>query len=347
MEVDSSTAQPSITQPAASSQLCTHSLNGQAERQAERQEWQDNGNIPPWPSEQKKIGARVDELCAKLAIKHVEQKDSGANAIYYYCIGSDSCCTNNSRSRALPHAKACHVCIISSHFTVRDFRYSFCLSTDHQTLQRKWPNEWKAVNDALIEMTTEQAVTGQAKAPAVREPSKQKATNQNAGRVKTSFAPPDSLEASSTATSESSSATVQSKLSQSWGESKLTAAHQTIINFNLLRFIVCCSIAFAVLDNGFFIDFVSALWVTTIFFIQRLENYHDVDVLDMLCLTGPTSSVRILLRKLLLLLARLQPTLPPLFILHSRLMDDPAKGMMKFTQCISLLCYSALSLLKG
>ena len=108
MEVDSpaSTAQPSITQPAASSQLCTHLLNGQAERQAERQERRDNGNIPPRLGEQKKIGARVDELCAKLVIERVEQKDSGANTTYYYCIGCDSRCANNSCSRALPHAKA-------------------------------------------------------------------------------------------------------------------------------------------------------------------------------------------------------------------------------------------------
>lgn len=113
MEVDSpaTTTQPSMTQPAASSQSFTQSLNGQAERQAERQERRCNGNVPPRLGEQKKTGARVDELCAKLAIERVEQKDSGANAIYYYCIGCDSRRANNSRSRALPHAKGCHVCI--------------------------------------------------------------------------------------------------------------------------------------------------------------------------------------------------------------------------------------------
>lgn len=118
------------------------------------------------------------------------------------------------------------------------------------------------MNDALVGMTTEQVVTGQAKAPVVREPSKRKATNQNVGRVEISFAPPVTSEVPSTATSGSSSATsvtVQSKLSQSWGENKLTAARQALIDFYLLRFVVCCSIAFAVLDNGFFIDFVSAL----------------------------------------------------------------------------------------
>jgi len=118
------------------------------------------------------------------------------------------------------------------------------------------------MTNALVEMTTKHVVTGQAKAPAVREPSKWKVTNQNAGHVETSFAPPVSSEVPSTAASGSSSATgvtVQSKLSQSWGESKLMAAHQAIVDFHLLRFIVCCSIAFAVLDNGLFIDFVSVL----------------------------------------------------------------------------------------
>jgi len=180
----------------------------------------------------------VDELCAKLVIECVKQKNSGVNATYYYCIGCDSRRANNSRSRALPHAKTYHVCIISSRFAVRDFGYSFCLFTNHQTLQRDWPTEWKAVNDVLVEMATEQTVTGQAKAPAVREPSKRKATNQNAGRVKTSFAPPVSSEASSTANSGSPSAIVQSTLSQSWGESKLTTARQAIIDFNLLHFVV-------------------------------------------------------------------------------------------------------------
>jgi len=68
MEVDSpaSTAQPSTTQP------LTQSLNGQVERQAERQERWHNGNVPPRLGEQKKTGAQVDELCAKLVIECVK-----------------------------------------------------------------------------------------------------------------------------------------------------------------------------------------------------------------------------------------------------------------------------------
>ena len=151
MEVNSpaSTAQPSTTQP------LTQSLSGQGECQAERQERQHNGNVPPWLREQKKTGAWVDELCAKLVIKHIEWKDSGADATYYYCIGCDSHCANNSCSQALPHAKSCHVCIISSYLTLRDFRYLFCSSNYHQTLQREWPKEWNSVTNALVEMTTE------------------------------------------------------------------------------------------------------------------------------------------------------------------------------------------------
>ena len=210
-----------------------------------------------WRTEEN--GCSVDELCAKLVIERIEQKDSCADATYYYCIGCDSRRANNSRCQALPHAKACHVCIISSYLTLSDFGYLF---NYHQTLQCEWPKEWNSVTNALVEMTTEHVVTGQAKAPAVREPSKRKVTNQNAGRVETSFAPPVSSEVPLTAASGSSSATsvtVQSKLSQSWGKSKLTAACQAIVDFHLLRFIVCCSIAFAVLDNGLFIDFVSVL----------------------------------------------------------------------------------------
>jgi hypothetical protein len=180
----------------------------------------------------------VDELCAKLVIKHVEQMDLGAGATYYYCIGCDSRRANNSRSQALPHAKACHVCIILSYLTLREFRYLFYSSNYHQTLQHEWPKEWNSMTNALVEITTEHVVTSQTKAPVVREPSKLKATNQNAGHVETSFAPPVSLEVSSTAASGSSSATsMQSKLSQSWGKSKLTAAIKpslTFICFTLL-----------------------------------------------------------------------------------------------------------------
>lgn len=116
---------------------------------------------------------------------------------------------------------------------------------------------------ALEESAAEHVVTGKGKAHAVREPNKRKATGEEVGRTATSFAPPVVSNSSSLHTSgclpNTSVPTTQSKLSQSWGESKLTAVRQAMIDYNLLRFIVCCAIAFSVLDSGFFIDFVTAL----------------------------------------------------------------------------------------
>ena len=57
----------------------------------------------------------------------------------------------------------------------------------------------------------------------------------------------------------SASTSQQSTLVQSWGQSKITAVHQALIDHYLLQFVVCCSIAFAVVNNGFFMDFVLAL----------------------------------------------------------------------------------------
>ena len=41
--------------------------------------------------------------------------------------------------------------------------------------------------------------------------------------------------------------------------SKLSAQRQAEIDYYLLRFVICCSIAFAILDNQFFIDFLTCL----------------------------------------------------------------------------------------
>ena len=110
----------------------------------------------------------------------------------------------------------------------------------------------------LGEASAENVVTGQTKAPAICQPNKRKATGEDVGHVAASFAPPD-LSSAVSGSSSTASTVVQSKLSQSWGESKLTAVHQAMIDYQLLRFIVCCSIAFSVVDSSFFIDFVAAL----------------------------------------------------------------------------------------
>ena len=41
--------------------------------------------------------------------------------------------------------------------------------------------------------------------------------------------------------------------------SKISAQRQAEIDYYLLRFIICCSIAFVILDNQFFIDFLKCL----------------------------------------------------------------------------------------
>lgn len=95
----------------------------------------------------------------------------------------------------------------------------------------------------------EKIVIGAAKAAPVRDAKKRKVTAQDAGRVPAPFA--DSVGAQ------------QSLLEDSWGQSKVTPTRQATIDFYLLRFIVCCFVAFSIVDSGFFIDFVIALYVTS------------------------------------------------------------------------------------
>jgi hypothetical protein len=120
-----------------------------------------------------------------------------------------------------------------------------------QPLCHDWPSEHQAAIDTLTGLSAESIINGQTSAPAVRL-NKRKATVEDVGRVATSFIPPvESKGSASTAQ--------QSTLAQSWGQSKITAVRQALIDHYLLRFVVCCSIAFAVVNNGFFMDFVSAL----------------------------------------------------------------------------------------
>jgi len=105
--------------------------------------------------------------------------------------------------------------------------------------------------DTLTGLSAESIMTGQTSAPVVRL-NKRKATVEDVGHVAASFNPPVESEGSA-------STTQQSTLVQSWGQSRITAVRQALIDHYLLRFVVCCAIAFAVVDNGFFMDFVSAL----------------------------------------------------------------------------------------
>ena len=109
---------------------------------------------------------------------------------------------------------------------------------------------------ALEGLSAQNVVTGKTQGSHVREPNKHKVADEASGRVPVSFAPP----VVSNATSSGGTAPLaQSKLSQSWGGMKLTLPHQALIDYFLLQFIICCAIAFAILDNGFFMDFVAAL----------------------------------------------------------------------------------------
>ncbi|KAJ3859175.1 hypothetical protein EV359DRAFT_68384 [Lentinula novae-zelandiae] len=98
-------------------------------------------------------------------------------------------------------------------------------------LQRNWPKEFKEVINTLAAQSGENTSTRKSTAPTVRDSSS----------TPTASDPQQVLEAS-------------------WGEvQKLTPPCQAWIDYFLLRFVVCCAVAFAILDSGFFQDFVHAL----------------------------------------------------------------------------------------
>ena len=145
----------------------------------------------------------------------------------------------------------------------------------HQPLQHDWPNEYKDVISALQDKSSAKVITGQTTAPAVRLPGKRKATDEHAGRVPITFTSssspkgPELPETGLQSLLPSASSTLQTKLSQSWGDHKLTAVRQAKIDLMLLRFIVCCAIAFSIIDNGFLIDFINTLWVYSVSLVPR------------------------------------------------------------------------------
>jgi len=117
--------------------------------------------------------------------------------------------------------------------------------------------EYKAAMTALEGLSAQNVVTGKTQGSRVREPNKHKVADEASGCVPVSFAPPVSSDGTSSGSSTAPLA--QSTLSQSWGDTKLTPPHQALIDYFLRQFIICGAIAFTILDNGFFIDFVAAL----------------------------------------------------------------------------------------
>ncbi|KAJ3913026.1 ribonuclease H-like domain-containing protein [Lentinula edodes] len=193
--------------------------NTTADRELERQEQSKNGNISPRQSKARNTGRSIDQLCMKLAIERMALDKKGKATKVYYCIGCDEKRSNNARAHALPHSMGC------------------------DALQRNWPKEFKEVIDTLAAQSGENMSTGKSTAPAVRG-KKHRIETETEGH------------SSSTPTASDP----QQVLEASWGEvQKLTPPRQARIDYFLLRFVVCCAVAFAILDSGFFQDFVHAL----------------------------------------------------------------------------------------
>lgn len=125
-----------------------------------------------------------------------------------------------------------------------------------QSLEQNWPSEFKKVQAEMAKQSGEKTSTGKSTAPSVRG-KKRKIEDESHERepILTSVSP---LDPTSTQTGLDTAA--QPALKASWGEvTKLTAARQAQIDYFLLRFIICCAIAFSITDNGFFRDFIHAL----------------------------------------------------------------------------------------
>ncbi|KAK7000614.1 hypothetical protein R3P38DRAFT_2797273 [Favolaschia claudopus] len=203
--------------------VLSSSLDGQADRQREREERKANGNI--LTREAKKLGKHFDTFVAALVIERNEKNSVGDLKPNYYCLGCDASWRNNSRTRCGSHLIAC------------------------TKLQREFPDHWEAFRDDLSNSSASNVLAGKKSAPAVREKSR-KVEDPNHDRV----AVPGITTSATKATP------VQRTLAASWGSTdKMTAPRQSAIDYLLLRLLVCCALAFSLLDNGFFIDFCNAL----------------------------------------------------------------------------------------
>ena len=90
--------------------------SGKVERQKERDERLQNGNIIP--RKQQKVGKRLDSLIHRLVIERVGVKAISVSCPVYYRIGCDENVKNIARDRSLPHAYSCMVRKLS---TIQDF----------------------------------------------------------------------------------------------------------------------------------------------------------------------------------------------------------------------------------
>jgi hypothetical protein len=128
-----------------------------------------------------------------------------------------------------------------------------------QTLQREWPSEYKNVTEAFRKLSGESTSTGATLALAVRN-KKRKVTNDDEGRVPVPISSSSTPKPSTTTATTRESQPVQKTLAATWGDTtKITATRQATIDYYLLQFIVCCAVAFSIVDSGFFIDFIAIL----------------------------------------------------------------------------------------
>ena len=131
-------------------------------------------------------------------------------------------------------------------------------------LKRDWPTLAKEVEAALLKSSSNAVASGQGAAPKVRA-HKRKAYMENDDDTKTETVPlfHPAVQPSTSGSSKAiptAKTNTQHTLNAHWDvTSKISPHRQAQIDFYLLRFIICCSIAFSVLDSQFFIEFLACL----------------------------------------------------------------------------------------
>jgi hypothetical protein len=133
-----------------------------------------------------------------------------------------------------------------------------------QVLKRDWPTLAKEVEAELLKSSGDAVASGQGTAPKVRA-HKRKAYMENDDDMKTETVPSfhPAVQPSTSGSSKAiptAETNTQRTLNAHWAvTSKISPHRQAQIDFYLLRFIICCSIAFSVLDSWFFIEFLTCL----------------------------------------------------------------------------------------
>lgn len=114
-------------------------------------------------------------------------------------------------------------------------------ATSCKVLARDFPDVYAEAEKCGSNTSLEGVLGGQSKAPAVRG-TKRKAADISNGR-------------------ESGSVPIlaQAAITDTFGPKRLTATQQAVINYYLLQLIICSSLAYSLLDNGFLFDFCAAL----------------------------------------------------------------------------------------